>query len=217
MNIKKLKEDMDYNNFFSRLIVSILFFTTYIFLAYLDKNYLIIFGLIIYIIIFYEIYKFFEKKKYIIYVYTIISFLFFYFYTSFYFNFLNFNFFILIIILFDTSSYLLGAKFGKLKIFSKLSPNKTLEGYIYGITITNILSIFFVIYFYKLFLFEKIIFINLIILTALIGDLLQSYFKRINTLKDSSNYLPGHGGFFDRFDSFTFSIIFLTIYNLISI
>ena len=168
-------------------------------------------------IIFYEIYQFFKKKIYIIYFYTIISFLFFYFYTSFYFNFLDFNFFIFIIIFFDTSSYLLGAKFGKKKIFSKLSPNKTLEGYIYGITVTNILSIFFVIYFYKLFLFEKILFINLIILTSLIGDLLQSYFKRINTLKDSSNYLPGHGGFFDRFDSFIFSIMFLTIYNLISI
>ncbi len=208
---------MDYNNFFSRLFVSIFFFTTYIFIVYFDENYLIIFGLIIYLIIFYEIYKFFKKKIYIIYFYTIISFLFFCFYTSFYFNFLEFNFFILIIILFDTFSYLLGAKFGKLKIFSKLSPNKTLEGYIYGITLTNILSIFFVIYFYKLFLFEKIIFINLIILTALIGDLFQSYFKRINKLKDSSNYLLGHGGFFDRFDSFIFSIIFLTIYNFISI
>ena len=208
---------MDYNNFFSRLIVSIIFFTTYIILAYIDKNYLIIFGLIIYLIIFYEIYQFFKKKIYIIHFYTIISFLFFYFYISFYFNFLDFNFFILIIILFDTFSYLLGAKFGKQKIFSKLSPNKTLEGYIYGITVTNILSIFFVIYFYKLFLFEKILFINLIILTSLIGDLLQSYFKRINTLKDSSNYLPGHGGFFDRFDSFIFSIMFLTIYNFISI
>ena len=143
--------------------------------------------------------------------------MFFYFYTSFYFNFLNFNFFIFIIILFDTSSYLLGAKFGKQKIFNKLSPNKTLEGYIYGIAVTNILSIFFVIHFYTLFLFEKIIFINLIILTSLIGDLLQSYFKRINILKDSSNYLPGHGGFFDRFDSFILSIMFLTIYNSIAI
>ena len=208
---------MDYNNFFSRLLVSILFFTTYIILAYIDKYYLIIFGLIIYLIIFYEIYQFFKKKIYIIHFYTIISFLFFYFYTSFYFNFLDFNFFILIIILFDTFSYLLGVKFGKQKIFSKLSPNKTLEGYIYGITVTNILSIFFVIYFYKLFLFEKILFINLIILTSLIGDLLQSYFKRINTLKDSSNYLPGHGGFFDRFDSFIFSIIFLSFYKLIII
>ena len=208
---------MDYKNFLSRLFVSLLIFTTYIILVYLDKNYLIIFGLIIYFIILYEIIKFFKKKiYYIIYLYIIISFSFFYFYTSIYFNFLEFNFFILIIILFDTSSYLLGSRFGKNKILNNLSPNKTLEGYIYGIIVTNILSIFFVIYFYKILLFDKIIFINLIILTSLIGDLLQSYFKRINTLKDSSNYLPGHGGFFDRFDSFIFSIIFLTIYNFIT-
>ena len=47
------------------------------------------------------------------------------------------------------------------------------------------------------------------------GDLIESYFKRINNIKDSSKYLPGHGGFFDRFDSFISSIIFLTLYSYI--
>ena len=44
---------------------------------------------------------------------------------------------------------------------------------------------------------------------TLFGDLIQSFFKRKNNIKDSSNFLPGHGGFFDRFDSFISSIIFL--------
>ena len=39
------------------------------------------------------------------------------------------------------------------------------------------------------------------------GDIIESIFKRFNNLKNSSNLLPGHGGFFDRFDSFIFAII----------
>ena len=75
-----------------------------------------------------------------------------------------------------------------------------------------------------LFLFQNeleikisILLINLIIITSIIGDLIESYFKRINKIKDSSNYLPGHGGYFDRFDSFISSIIFLTLFSALII
>ena len=47
------------------------------------------------------------------------------------------------------------------------------------------------------------------------GDLIQSYFKRLNFLKDSGNFIPGHGGFFDRFDSFLLAIIPISILNLL--
>ena len=53
------------------------------------------------------------------------------------------------------------------------------------------------------------------LLISIIGDLIESYFKRKNNIKDSSQFLPGHGGYFDRFDSFIASIIFLTIFSLI--
>ena len=58
----------------------------------------------------------------------------------------------------------------------------------------------------------SLFFILIIILSGFLGDVIESYFKRINNLKNSSNFLPGHGGFFDRFDSFIFAIV---IYSLI--
>ena len=60
-----------------------------------------------------------------------------------------------------------------------------------------------------------IILLNIIIIFSILGDLTQSLFKRKNNIKDSSNFLPGHGGFFDRFDSFISSIILLTLYSYI--
>ena len=56
-----------------------------------------------------------------------------------------------------------------------------------------------------------ILFIFLIIITSFSGDIIESYFKRKNKLKNSSKLIPGHGGVFDRFDSFLFSIIFYTV------
>ena len=50
---------------------------------------------------------------------------------------------------------------------------------------------------------------TILIVFAFIGDLIQSYYKRQSNIKDSSSLLPGHGGFFDRFDSFILVLIFI--------
>ena len=48
-------------------------------------------------------------------------------------------------------------------------------------------------------------------MSAFVGDIIESYFKRKNLIKNSSELIPGHGGIFDRFDSFLFSIIIYSI------
>ena len=106
----------------------------------------------------------------------------------------------------------------KINIFGSTGVigKKTLEGYLGGIFFTNTFLIcFFYFYHINLALITLIILINLIIFISIAGDLIESYFKRKNNLKDSSKYLPGHGGFFDRFDSFIASIIILTLFSFV--
>ena len=100
-------------------------------------------------------------------------------------------------------------------IFKNISPKKTLEGYVGGFVLTNLIMItFFLIIEKNINLIYLLFFINFIIVFSIIGDLIQSYFKRKNHIKDSSSFLPGHGGFFDRFDSFLASNIFLLFYSI---
>ena len=148
-------------------------------------------------------------------LYIILSFFFFILYYNYYFNIIEFNLFILTIIIFDISSYLVGTYLGKKKIFQYISPNKTYFGLIGGFILSNIFSLFYILYFNKKILLDNIFLINFIIIFAFIGDIIESYFKRKNNLKNSSKFIPGHGGFFDRFDSFIFAIIFLFIYKSI--
>ena len=125
-------------------------------------------------------------------------------------NYTNFNFYIFIVIIFDIFSYISGKLFGRNKLI-EVSTNKTIEGLIGGIITTLILCIILSYNLNMVINFSLIIFICLIILTAFIGDIIESIFKRINNLKNSSELIPGHGGLFDRFDSFLFSIIFYSI------
>ena len=206
---------MVYKNFFYRLIFSLLFFLIF-FVVYNNKYLLFFFGTLIYLLIFYEILKFFKNYFKLILIYLFSSFFCFTLYFLIYFDFLTFNIFIFTIIFFDSFSYFSGKLFGKNYIFKFVSPKKTLEGYIGGIFFTNA---FFIYLFYfieiKLEFTTFIIFLNLIIFISIIGDLIESFFKRKNNIKDSSKYLPGHGGYFDRFDSFIASIIMLTLFSFI--
>jgi phosphatidate cytidylyltransferase len=206
---------MVYKNLFYRLLYS-LFFIGILFVAFNNKYLLFTLGSVIYLLVFYEILKFFKKILKFILIYLFLSYFCFVLYFFNFYDYLLFHIFIFTIIFFDSFSYFTGKLFGKNYIFKFISPKKTLEGYLGGIFFTNIS---FISYFYfvsiQLELIIFIFFLNLIIFISIIGDLIESYFKRKNNIKDSSNYLPGHGGYFDRFDSFIASIIILTLFSFI--
>lgn len=120
----------------------------------------------------------------------------------------------------DIMSYVGGKKYGKNKIFPKVSPNKTREGTIIGYFSTIIFSsIFFLLFFtigdnnlglnnssfHKSYWMLAIIPISAIF--APLGDIFFSRIKREYNKKDFSNLLPGHGGIFDRLDSHIFVMI----------
>ena len=112
---------------------------------------------------------------------------------------------------FDTFSYLVGTKLGKHKILPSVSPKKSWEGFIGGFIFTIIASYLT----YKYFGFESLKFpliISIILpFTATIGDFIESHYKREAGVKDSGNFIPGHGGILDRIDAFMITIPILYI------
>ena len=117
----------------------------------------------------------------------------------------------------DTGGYLFGKLIGGKKV-NFVSPNKTISGYCGSIIFVQLnLSYihYFEIYLFKT-LYANILFLFLCTLIVIFGDLFFSYFKRLNKIKDYSNFIPGHGGLLDRLDGFIFlTIIFNTIYLII--
>lgn len=118
----------------------------------------------------------------------------------------------------DTFAYLVGKSIGKHKLFERISPKKTIEGFLGGV----VFACFAGFLISKLYIkpnpnfSDKSILIWTIIALIVgvfgtIGDLIESKFKRIAGVKDSGTIMPGHGGVLDRLDSVIFvaPIVFL--------
>jgi len=113
---------------------------------------------------------------------------------------------------YDTGAYLVGSKFGKHKLWERLSPKKTWEGAIGGGIIAIIIAFIISAYFTNFSRMDWIIIACIIIITGTLGDLVKSMFKRSINIKDSGNIIPGHGGILDRFDALFLSAPFVLCY-----
>ena len=208
---------MDYNLLKLRILSSFFFIIIFLFFLTIGNNYLWLLFLILYLIFIYEVNVNFRifKYKLLLYIYIFISFIFLQLYLFYYFKFIDFVIIILTITIFDTSSYFLGSIFGKKKIFTTISPKKTYEGLIGGIIFTSILMILLNYYFADYETFNFLLIIIPIIFLSFLGDIIESYFKRLSNIKNSSKLIPGHGGFFDRFDSFILVTYGIFIYKFL--
>jgi len=111
----------------------------------------------------------------------------------------------LIIVATDIGAYYFGTKFGKTKLSKVISPKKTVEGAVGGGLFAIFIAAFGALY-TGLSPVEAIFGGIIITVFAQLGDLSESLIKRDAGVKDSSNILPGHGGFLDRADSYVFAL-----------
>ena len=122
-----------------------------------------------------------------------------------------FGYVIIISYLTDVFALFTGMKFGKHKLNERISPKKTIEGFIGGWLSGLLLSLLWA-YIFKFFYMEiEAIVIASITLPIIsqIGDLIFSMIKRYYGIKDYSNLIPGHGGLLDRLDSLLITTLFL--------
>ena len=116
----------------------------------------------------------------------------------------------------DVAAYEIGRRYGKRKLFQKISPNKTYEGFFAGL-IFGCMILTVILNRYLLINFGLSLLISALVISfGTIGDLFESRIKRSLEVKDSSSLLPGHGGVLDRVDSqlFSFPLLVLLIHFL---
>jgi len=112
----------------------------------------------------------------------------------------------------DTGAYFAGTLFGKRKLFERISPKKSWEGFVGGAVLALIFVFGLSMYLHSLTTQQWVIVGVIIIIGGTFGDLIESLLKRSIEIKDSGDSLPGHGGFLDRFDGLLISAPFIAAY-----
>ena len=201
------------SNFKKRFFISLLAFPLIYILLY-QKTLFNLLILIIFLFCLYEWIKIFKKKNIFFFLGLLILFIFLISLIIIY-NFegynLKFLWLILITWLTDIGGYIFGKLFSGPKLI-KISPNKTWAGAVGSIILSQFAFLIFFLdvkYKFNFYIFFSQLFLSII---GQIGDILMSYIKRKNNKKDSSNFIPGHGGFLDRVDGLIWIIIFGNIF-----
>lgn len=112
----------------------------------------------------------------------------------------------------DTGAYFIGSKFGKNRLFERISPKKSWEGFFGGLALALLVARILSIYFTELDFYQWMIVATITITAGTLGDLVESMLKRSIGVKDSGTLLPGHGGILDRFDAFFIAVPLIYFY-----
>lgn len=118
----------------------------------------------------------------------------------------------------DTGAYLVGCLIGKHRMFERISPKKTWEGFFGGLVIACGMALLFAWLFMKSSIFNGLEYVSILLLSVIVvvfgtwGDLIESLIKRSVHIKDSGNLIPGHGGILDRIDSLLLAMPAALIY-----
>ena len=205
------------NELIKRILSSLILIPIVLFAIIKGSIYFNIFLITCFFVILFEWHKLSKKNNF---YYLGIIFLMFSFYTTYilyYINesYINFLFILVICVSTDIGGYAFGKLFKGPKL-TNISPKKTYSGSIGGFALTILsTSLFFKISFFfpedtKIFLSTYMSAI-LISFVSQIGDIIISYFKRLNKIKHTGNLIPGHGGLLDRVDGMIFAFPFYYI------
>jgi phosphatidate cytidylyltransferase len=210
------------------LAASIIFLLTasYHFLRF-EVKYLLLIIPVIFSIFIIELYKK-EKIPFANISYTFIGLIYvtvpfcFFFALGFLFDSNHFNFhlplaFLLMLWSSDTGAYLFGMNFGKHRLFERHSPKKSWEGFFGGVFTSVLVSYLLSLWFIEM---SPLIWGGMaviIVAFGTLGDLVESMLKRSLDTKDSGSFLPGHGGFLDRFDGLLIAapIVYVYLYLIL--
>jgi phosphatidate cytidylyltransferase len=112
----------------------------------------------------------------------------------------------------DTFAYLVGRSIGKNKLFERVSPKKTIEGFVGGLFFSMLAGFLLGQFYLDESIIQWILIAVIVSAFGTLGDLIESKFKRNAGVKDSGNIMPGHGGFLDRLDSIIFVAPFVYLF-----
>lgn len=112
----------------------------------------------------------------------------------------------------DTFAFLVGKGFGKHKLFERVSPKKTIEGFVGGWLFALVFAVPIAIWLTNESIGFWLVVATIASYFGTLGDLVESKFKRIAGVKDSGRIMPGHGGILDRLDSVIFVAPFVFLF-----